>query len=90
MLARFGRYTEALDWAESARRDYEKCEHADNELIETLKLLKQIESDSKEIDCRRKPALLQTYRLKTNDRRARDFLEVADISSKHGVVLLDC
>jgi hypothetical protein len=32
------------DWAQAALRDYEACENADQEIVDTLKLLEQIES----------------------------------------------
>jgi tetratricopeptide (TPR) repeat protein len=44
-LGRAGRPTDARDWAQSALRDYQACENADQEIVETLKLLERIESD---------------------------------------------
>lgn len=43
-LARTNRLAEARDWAQSALRDFRTCENADQEVVETLKLLEQIES----------------------------------------------
>ena len=44
-LARAGRFPDARDWAQSARRDFEACENAGKEIVDTLKLLERIESD---------------------------------------------
>jgi tetratricopeptide (TPR) repeat protein len=44
-LVQTGRFTEARDWAQAALRDYRSCENADQEVVKTLKLLEQIESD---------------------------------------------
>jgi tetratricopeptide (TPR) repeat protein len=44
-LARAGRFVDALDWARSALHDYEACGNADREIVDTLKLIKAIESD---------------------------------------------
>jgi tetratricopeptide (TPR) repeat protein len=44
-LSRAGRLADARDWAQAALRDFEACENADQEVIATLKLLEQIESD---------------------------------------------
>jgi len=43
-LAVAGRFTDAREWAQSALRDFEACENADQEVVKTLKLLEQIES----------------------------------------------
>jgi tetratricopeptide (TPR) repeat protein len=43
-LARAGRFADARDWAQSALRDYQACENADERLVNTLKLLGEIES----------------------------------------------
>jgi tetratricopeptide (TPR) repeat protein len=43
-LANAGRFADARDWAESALRDYQACENADQEVVDTLKLLERIES----------------------------------------------
>jgi len=43
-LARTGRFADAREWAQSALRDYQTCANADQEVVETLKLLEQIES----------------------------------------------
>jgi tetratricopeptide (TPR) repeat protein len=40
-----GRLTDAREWARSALRDYQACGKADQEVVDTLKLLEQIESD---------------------------------------------
>jgi tetratricopeptide (TPR) repeat protein len=39
-----GRFADALDWAQSALRDYQACENADQQVVMTLKLLELIES----------------------------------------------
>jgi hypothetical protein len=44
-LARAGRFADACDWAQSALHDFQACENADQEIVDTLKLLEQIESD---------------------------------------------
>jgi tetratricopeptide (TPR) repeat protein len=44
-LGRAGRPTDAHDWAQSALRDYQACENADQEIVDTLKLLERIEFD---------------------------------------------
>jgi tetratricopeptide (TPR) repeat protein len=44
-LARVGRLAEAQDWAHSALRDFQACENAEREVVNTLKLLEEIESD---------------------------------------------
>jgi hypothetical protein len=43
-LARAGRFADARDWAQSALRDYQACNNAEREVVNTLKLLEQIES----------------------------------------------
>lgn len=43
-LAPAGRFADAREWDQSALRDFEACENADREVIETLKLLEEIES----------------------------------------------
>jgi tetratricopeptide (TPR) repeat protein len=45
VLARAGRFVDAREWAQSALRDYQACENADQDVVKTLKLLEQIESD---------------------------------------------
>jgi tetratricopeptide (TPR) repeat protein len=44
VLARAGRFPDALDWAQYALRDFKACENADQEIVDTLKLLELIES----------------------------------------------
>jgi tetratricopeptide (TPR) repeat protein len=44
-LGQTNRLAEAYDWAQSALRDYQACGNADQEVVDTLKLLEQIESD---------------------------------------------
>jgi hypothetical protein len=44
-LARAGRLRDAREWARSALQDFQSCENADQEIVETLKRLDQIESD---------------------------------------------
>lgn len=43
-LARAGRFVDARDWAKAALRDFQASENADQENVETLKLLEWIES----------------------------------------------
>jgi hypothetical protein len=43
-LARAGRFPDAHEWAQSALRDYQASENADQYIVETLKLLEWIES----------------------------------------------
>jgi tetratricopeptide (TPR) repeat protein len=43
-LARAGRFDDARDWAQSARRDFEACDNAEQDVVDTLKLLEEIES----------------------------------------------
>lgn len=43
-LTETGRFADARDWAQSALRDYQSCENADQEVVKTVKLLEQIES----------------------------------------------
>jgi tetratricopeptide (TPR) repeat protein len=43
-LANAGRFADAREWAQSALRDYQACENADQEVLRTLKLLGWIES----------------------------------------------
>ena len=43
-LADAGRFADARDWAQSALRDFEACENAEQDVVDTLKLLEQIES----------------------------------------------
>jgi tetratricopeptide (TPR) repeat protein len=43
-LADAGRFADARDWAQSALRDYQACENADEKVVKTLKLLELIES----------------------------------------------
>jgi tetratricopeptide (TPR) repeat protein len=40
-----GRFADAREWAQSALRDFEACENADQDVIRILKLLERIESD---------------------------------------------
>ena len=42
--ARAGRFSDARDWAQAALRDFQACENAEKEVVDTLKLLEQIES----------------------------------------------
>src|ERR1035437_2514838 len=42
-LVRADRFADARDWAQSALRDYQACENADQEIVDTLKLLERIE-----------------------------------------------
>jgi tetratricopeptide (TPR) repeat protein len=44
-LAREGRLADARDWAQSALRDFQACENAEQYVVKTLKLLEHIESD---------------------------------------------
>jgi tetratricopeptide (TPR) repeat protein len=44
-LAKAGRFDDAREWVQSALRDYQASENADQEVVKTLELLKQIESD---------------------------------------------
>jgi hypothetical protein len=44
VLGKAGRFPDALDWAQAARRDFEACDNADQDIAKTLKLLEQIES----------------------------------------------
>jgi tetratricopeptide (TPR) repeat protein len=44
-LANAARYVDAHEWAQSALRDFEACGNADRNIVKTLKLLEQIESD---------------------------------------------
>ena len=39
------RYDQAREWAKAAKRDFEACENADQQVVECLKLLELIESD---------------------------------------------
>jgi hypothetical protein len=41
----FGHLTDARDWAQSALRDFQTRENAEQEVVNTLKLLEEIESD---------------------------------------------
>jgi tetratricopeptide (TPR) repeat protein len=43
-LADARRFTDARDWAQSALRDYQACENAEQYVVKTLKLLERIES----------------------------------------------
>lgn len=43
-LAGVERFLEARDWAQSALRDFKACENAEQEVVNTLKLLEMIES----------------------------------------------
>jgi tetratricopeptide (TPR) repeat protein len=43
-LADAGRFADAREWAQSALRDFEACENADQEVVMTLQVLEQIES----------------------------------------------
>jgi tetratricopeptide (TPR) repeat protein len=44
-LSRAGRFADARDWAQSALRDFQACENAEQEIVTTLKLMELIESD---------------------------------------------
>jgi tetratricopeptide (TPR) repeat protein len=44
-VVRVGRFTDAREWAQSALRDFQACENADQKVVKTLKLLERIESD---------------------------------------------
>ena len=43
-LIRVGRFGDAREWAQSALRDFNVCGNADQDIVDTLKLLEQIES----------------------------------------------
>jgi tetratricopeptide (TPR) repeat protein len=43
-LARAGRFADARDWAQSALRDFQACQNADERVVGTLNLLELIES----------------------------------------------
>jgi tetratricopeptide (TPR) repeat protein len=44
ILANVGRFADAREWAQSALRDFEACENAEQEVVMALKLLEEIES----------------------------------------------
>ena len=43
-----GNFADARDWAQSALRDLQACENADQEVVKTLKILELIESGLQE------------------------------------------
>jgi tetratricopeptide (TPR) repeat protein len=45
LLSQAARFADARDWAQAALRDYEACANTDQEVVDTVKLLEQIESD---------------------------------------------